>query len=91
MLAQMPPISRITAEYTPSNNFTVLTKVYTQQYAGIYFTRLNCLRQRVLSNVKWTHEYVPKLLDVLSNKTCYIVGTVYNDMPLKPSYFYLFS
>jgi DNA polymerase delta subunit 2 len=29
--------------------------------------------------------YVPKVLDVQAGKLCYIIGTVYMDMPLKPN------
>lgn len=29
--------------------------------------------------------YVPRVLDVQKGKLCYIVGTVYMDMPLKPN------
>jgi DNA polymerase delta subunit 2 len=29
--------------------------------------------------------HVPRVLDVQKGKLCYIVGTVYMDMPLKPN------
>lgn len=30
-------------------------------------------------------EFVPRVLDVQKGKLCYIIGTVYMDMPLKPN------
>lgn len=29
--------------------------------------------------------FVPKVLEVVKSQMCYIVGTVYMDMPLKPN------
>jgi DNA polymerase delta subunit 2 len=30
-------------------------------------------------------ELVPRLLEVVKGRVCYIIGTVYMDMPLKPN------
>ena len=35
-----------------SDAFHLSERIYTQQYAGIYFTRLNLLRQRVLKRAQ---------------------------------------
>ncbi|KAI8815776.1 DNA polymerase alpha/epsilon subunit B-domain-containing protein [Fimicolochytrium jonesii] len=77
---------------TDPTRFLVKERNYTQQYAGIYFTRLSMLRPRVLQNARerWSRAHaspahVPKLLDVQMGQVCYVVGTVYVDMPLKPN------
>ncbi|KAF8305344.1 hypothetical protein DL93DRAFT_358754 [Clavulina sp. PMI_390] len=65
---------------------------YKNQYANVYFMRLAKLKAIVLENAqrKWADVendpvYVPRVLDVQKGKLCYIVGTVYMDMPLKPN------
>ncbi|TRM61693.1 DNA polymerase alpha/epsilon subunit B-domain-containing protein [Schizophyllum amplum] len=67
-------------------------KSFHKQYANIYFLRLNALRDSVLQNAerKWKHVegdpiHVPRVLEVVKAKLCYVVGTVYMEMPLKPS------
>lgn len=30
-------------------------------------------------------EFVPRVLDVQKNQLCYIIGTVYMEMPMKPN------
>ncbi|TPX72957.1 DNA-directed DNA polymerase [Spizellomyces sp. 'palustris'] len=74
------------------DKFIVKERVYTQQYAGIYFSRLNMLRPKVLSAAKerWTRTgasppHIPRALDVRPGEVCYIAGTIYVDMPLKPN------
>ncbi|KAI8921375.1 DNA polymerase alpha/epsilon subunit B-domain-containing protein [Powellomyces hirtus] len=74
-----------------NDRFTVKERVYTQQYAGIYFCRLNMLRPKAFAaaNERWgkteaAPPAVPRVLDVKTSQVCYIVGTVYVDMPLKP-------
>ncbi|KAJ3161784.1 hypothetical protein HDU86_006555 [Geranomyces michiganensis] len=75
-----------------NEQFVVTERVYTQQYAGIYFTRLNKLRPKAFAAAKerWGARAaappgVPRVLDVRPSQICYIVGTVYIEMPLKPS------
>ncbi|KAI5478420.1 hypothetical protein MNV49_005169 [Pseudohyphozyma bogoriensis] len=68
---------------------------YGKQYANLYWLRLADLRNRVAKRAKtlWedmpgaTHKprHVKRVLDVEQGKLCYIVGTVYMDMPLKPN------
>ncbi|KZT59168.1 hypothetical protein CALCODRAFT_493962 [Calocera cornea HHB12733] len=67
-------------------------KSYKQQYANIYFIRLAKLRKAVeararakWSNVDGNPKYVQRVLDVQKGELCYIIGTVYMDMPLKPN------
>ncbi|KAI0665028.1 DNA polymerase alpha/epsilon subunit B-domain-containing protein [Cubamyces menziesii] len=67
-------------------------KSYRHQYANIYFVRLRELRQHVEQRAKkrWNEVagnpvFVPRVLDVEKGKLCFIIGTVYMDMPLKPN------
>ncbi|KAH8976466.1 DNA polymerase alpha/epsilon subunit B-domain-containing protein [Lactarius hatsudake] len=59
--------------------------------ANIYFVRLR-LREFIEKEAakKWDHftgspKLVPRVLDVLKGNICFLVGTVYMDMPLKPN------
>ncbi|KAH8998872.1 DNA polymerase alpha/epsilon subunit B-domain-containing protein [Lactarius hatsudake] len=59
------------------------------QYANIYFVRLRLLREFIEKEAvkKWERspKLVPRVLDVLKGTICFLVGTVYMDMPLKPN------
>ncbi|TPX33388.1 DNA-directed DNA polymerase [Synchytrium microbalum] len=73
-------------------NYQITERSYSQQYAGLYFSRLSRLRQRVkeAAQQKWSQEapnaiYVDKVLDVEPNKPNWVMGTLYKDMPLKPN------
>ncbi|KAJ7694131.1 DNA polymerase alpha/epsilon subunit B-domain-containing protein [Mycena rosella] len=77
---------------TPSFLITVDNKSYKHQYANIYFVRLRILRGIVEEkarqrwhDIKGNPILVPKVLEVEKSQLCYIVGTVYMDMPLKPN------
>ncbi|KAI9209532.1 DNA polymerase alpha/epsilon subunit B-domain-containing protein [Polychytrium aggregatum] len=87
---------RITLPYASHDDrFVVKDPTFTQQYAGLYFSRLNALRPAVLQNAraKWQKlhgtsqapKYVPKLLDITAGEICYAIGTVYVEMSLKPN------
>ncbi|GAA6035952.1 hypothetical protein JCM8097_005182 [Rhodosporidiobolus ruineniae] len=70
-------------------------KHFSKQYANLYWLRLTELKQRVrerarrrwseLEGVKTPPPYVKKLLEVDNGQLCYVIGTVYVDMPLKPN------
>ncbi|KAI0831069.1 DNA polymerase alpha/epsilon subunit B-domain-containing protein [Trametes gibbosa] len=67
-------------------------KSYKHQYSNIYFVRLRALRQHVEQRAKgrWNEVagnpvFVPRVLDVEKGQLCFIIGTVYMDMPLKPN------
>ncbi|KAI0713216.1 DNA polymerase alpha/epsilon subunit B-domain-containing protein [Earliella scabrosa] len=67
-------------------------KSYKHQYSNIYFVRLHTLRNYVEQRAKrrWSEVagdpvFVPRVLDVEKGKLCFIIGTVYMDMPLKPN------
>ncbi|KAM0753286.1 hypothetical protein T439DRAFT_378985 [Meredithblackwellia eburnea MCA 4105] len=68
---------------------------YAKQYANLYWLRLAVLRSRVTDRAKhlWSNmpgmkeppQHVKRVLDVENGQLCFIVGTVYMDMPLKPN------
>lgn len=90
------PITRLPTSVLPPTNltpsFTISDKSFKHQYANIYFVRLRLLRGFIEKEAvkKWEHfpgspKLVPRVLDVLKGKPCFVVGTVYMDMPLKPN------
>ncbi|EGO26573.1 hypothetical protein SERLADRAFT_414551 [Serpula lacrymans var. lacrymans S7.9] len=77
---------------TPSFTIDAKNKSYKHQFSNIYFTRLTMLRKAVeqraekrWKNVAGKPTYVRRVLDVVKSQLCWIVGTVYIDMPLKPN------
>ncbi|KAJ3548432.1 hypothetical protein NMY22_g1264 [Coprinellus aureogranulatus] len=77
---------------TPSFIIGSSQKTYKHQYSNIYFVRLRLLKQLVIKNAecKWQRlpdkpVLVPRVLEVTKGKICFIVGTVYMEMPLKPN------
>ncbi|KAI9023175.1 DNA polymerase-like protein subunit delta-2 [Hyaloraphidium curvatum] len=93
--ARAKPLVRPTAECkTLGDRMVVADRGYSQQYAGMYFIRLALLRKRVVNaaQAKWKDlpggrkpEYVQRVLDIQPNMLCFVVGTVYMDMPEKPN------
>ncbi|WVO17005.1 hypothetical protein L204_104691 [Cryptococcus depauperatus] len=68
------------------------TRSYSHQYANIYFVRL--VEQRPIvekkalekwGNIKDKPPLLPRILNLMRSQLCYIVGTVYMEMPLKPN------
>ncbi|KAI0078170.1 hypothetical protein K474DRAFT_1706721 [Panus rudis PR-1116 ss-1] len=77
-----------------SQKFTLdaANKSYKHQYANIYFVRLRVLRGYIEreAQMRWKEvagdpTLVPRVLDVEKGQLCFIIGTVYMDMPLKPN------
>ncbi|KAK9319682.1 DNA polymerase alpha/epsilon subunit B-domain-containing protein [Lipomyces orientalis] len=70
-------------------------KSYEQQYASLYFLRLTVLKPRVstiaaeawngMSILNQRVKAVDRVLDVRQGELCWIVGTVYMEMTLKPN------
>jgi DNA polymerase delta subunit 2 len=68
---------------------------YQQQFADIYFLRLTKIKPAVeaVASSAWkdtvlggeTVKRVDRVLDVRQGELCWVAGTVYMDMPLKPS------
>ncbi|CAA7269343.1 unnamed protein product [Cyclocybe aegerita] len=80
------------SEQTPSFIIESSNKSYKHQYSNIYYVRLSLLRNVVENNAhkKWRNisgnpVLVPRVLEVEKGQLCYVVGTVYMDMPLKPN------
>ncbi|KAJ8515537.1 hypothetical protein ONZ45_g7052 [Pleurotus djamor] len=80
------------SETTPSFIIDSTNKSYRHQYSNIYFVRLGKLRDFVLGRAqeKWKDiegnpVMIPRVLEVEKGQLCYIVGTVYMEMPLKPN------
>ncbi|BEJ16257.1 hypothetical protein CspHIS471_0508620 [Cutaneotrichosporon sp. HIS471] len=68
------------------------SRSYKHQYSNIYFVRLVELRPIVeehaaerWANVRGKPPLLPRILNLQRGQLCYIVGTVYMDMPLKPN------
>ncbi|WVQ78160.1 hypothetical protein IAT38_000241 [Cryptococcus sp. DSM 104549] len=68
------------------------TRSYKHQYANIYFVRLVELRPTVeerarerWKSVQGAPPLLPRILNLTRSQLCYIVGTVYMEMPLKPN------
>ncbi|OWZ59501.1 DNA polymerase delta subunit 2 [Cryptococcus neoformans c45] len=94
---EMPSI-RPTPSYDPlaglSKPFTIdpASRSYKHQYANIYFVRL--VEQRPTVEEKATEKWkdvkghpplLPRILNLTRSQLCYIVGTIYMEMPLKPN------
>ncbi|KAL4074533.1 DNA polymerase alpha/epsilon subunit B-domain-containing protein [Scleroderma yunnanense] len=91
-------LTRCTSTFLPptpiSPSFTIddKNKSYRHQYSNLYFTRLAMLKNPVMerARAKWKDipanpVHVPRVLDVVKSKLCWILGTVYIEMPLKPN------
>ncbi|KAJ1510511.1 hypothetical protein HMI55_006966, partial [Coelomomyces lativittatus] len=81
-------------ELTLSPQFLLKNRTYTQQYANLYFARLTQLRSSIekAARLKWKREmengsveYVPKIVDIKPGVPCWVLGTVYKEMPFKPN------
>ncbi|KAH8107222.1 DNA polymerase alpha/epsilon subunit B-domain-containing protein [Cristinia sonorae] len=92
------PVTRIPTTIVPPNpkspSFVInaANKSYKHQYANIYFVRLRILRGLVEERAKrrWKEiagdpVFVPRVLEVEKRKLCFIIGTVFMDMPMKPN------
>ena len=90
-------LTRTPCTYNPLATYTLLPKAkhYQQQYADMYFARLAQLKPSLVqlateafSDYEIAGEQakrVDRVLDVRQGNLCWVVGTIYMDMPLKPS------
>ncbi|KAK4104867.1 hypothetical protein N658DRAFT_521432 [Parathielavia hyrcaniae] len=87
---------RSESNYKPLDSFTLpKDRQYQQQFADIYFLRLAKIKPAVeeVAITAWegtvlggeTATKVDRVLDVRQGQLCWVAGTVYMDMPLKPS------
>ncbi|KAI0255404.1 DNA polymerase alpha/epsilon subunit B-domain-containing protein [Lactifluus subvellereus] len=91
-ITRLPTTVLPLADSTPSFTIKSINKSFKHQYANIYFVRLRFLRAFVekeatkkWKNVPGSPKLVPRVLDVLKGQLCFVIGTVYIDMPLKPN------
>lgn len=82
------PQQRLEAEHTVTTTYTLKERTYQQQFSDIYFLRLAKLKPAVEEVAATTWDSVSKVdrvLDVRQGEICWVTGTVYMDMPLKPN------
>ncbi|KAF1997979.1 DNA polymeras-like protein subunit delta-2 [Amniculicola lignicola CBS 123094] len=90
--------SRNASAYKPLHTFDLpkgADKHYGQQFADMYFLRLAELKTHVKQKAEeaWSDftlgeeqaQYVDRVLDVRQGQLCWVVGTVYMEMGLKPN------
>lgn len=88
--------TRSASTYKPLQSFTLdKQRSYKQQYGDMYFLRLTKIKPAVdkVAEAAWTGtsigdeeaQRVERVLDVRQGELCYVTGTVYMEMPLKPN------
>ncbi|RHZ72938.1 hypothetical protein CDV55_107285 [Aspergillus turcosus] len=95
---QFSPVYRETSHYNPLHTFKLPSgdaRHYQQQYGDMYFLRLARLKPVVeevgmdawegFSIAGERARRVERVLDVRQGELCWVAGTVYMDMPLKPN------
>ncbi|KUJ15524.1 DNA polymerase-like protein subunit delta-2 [Mollisia scopiformis] len=89
-------IERQTSSYKPLDTYALeKEKHYQQQFGDMYFLRLTKLKPAVerIAEEAWEDfrignemvEKVERVLDVRQGKLCWVAGTIYMEMPLKPN------
>ena len=92
------PQSRLSSSYNPLYSYRLPRgehKQYMQQFGDMYFLRLAKLKPVVekIGAEEWDDfevageqaQRVDRVLDVRQGQLCWVVGTIYLDMPLKPN------
>ncbi|PBP25139.1 DNA polymerase alpha/epsilon subunit B [Diplocarpon rosae] len=90
------PLSRVSSSYKPLSTYALeKEKQYQQQYGDMYFLRLTKLKPAVeaIAADAWEGfqiageevERTERVLDVRQGKLCWVAGTIYMEMPLKPN------
>ncbi|KAM0308182.1 hypothetical protein ACHAO8_010242 [Botrytis cinerea] len=90
------PPTRVPSSYKPLSTFALSkSKQYQQQYGDMYFLRLTSLKKPVeeIASAAWDGfqisgeevRKVERVLDVRQGKLCWVAGTIYMNMPLKPN------
>ena len=96
--SQPKTLTRTPSSYNPLTTFNLAKgehRHYTQQYADMYFARLAQLKPAVesIAAEAWeefeiageTAHKVDRVLDVRQGELCWVIGTCYMEMPLKPN------
>ncbi|KAK3377772.1 DNA polymerase alpha/epsilon subunit B-domain-containing protein [Podospora didyma] len=90
------PLERSDSSYKSLGSFALeKDRQYQQQFADIYFLRLTKIKPALeqIASKAWkgtiisgeTAKQVERVLDVRQGELCWVTGTVYMDMPLKPN------
>ena len=90
--------ARLSSSYNPMYSYRLArgeTKHYKQQFGDMYFLRLAKLKPVVerIAQQDWAEfeiaeqkaQRVERVLDVRQGQLCWVVGTIYMDLPLKPN------
>jgi DNA polymerase delta subunit OB-fold domain len=77
-------------DMSPASRFLLSAdRAYTQQYFGFYRARFQALRSRVQEaalRAGWLEsEFAPSVTALRKNKRYWVIGTLYRNMPLRPS------
>ncbi|KAM0721882.1 hypothetical protein Q7P37_002807 [Cladosporium fusiforme] len=93
-----PSLNRTPCSYNPLSNFALPkgeNRHYQQQFADMYFARLAALKEPVeevaaesfggFEIAGETAQRVDRVLDVRQGELCWVVGTIYMELPLKPN------
>lgn len=89
-------LERVADSYKPLPSFELdKQRSYKQQYGDMYFLRLTKIKPAVeqVASTAWEGtviggeevKKVERVLDVRQGELCWVAGTVYMDMPLKPN------
>lgn len=89
-------LSRTASSYKPLKTFDLdRQRSYQQQFGDMYFLRLTKIKPAVdeVASTTWdgtviggeAARRVERVLDVRQGELCYVTGTVYMEMPLKPN------
>lgn len=89
-------LERCESNYKSLDSFALpKDRQYQQQFADIYFLRLTKIKPAVeqVASTAWegtvlggeTATKADRVLDIRQGQLCWVIGTVYMDMPLKPS------
>ncbi|KAI5811496.1 DNA polymerase alpha/epsilon subunit B-domain-containing protein [Peziza echinospora] len=89
------PLERVQTEHKWITQYNLEERTYQQQFADIYFLRLAKLKPAVeeVARKTWGSykiagekvKMVDRVLDVRQSEICWVTGTVYMEMPLKPN------
>lgn len=93
---QEDELERTPSTYKPLHSFRLeKDKSYKQQYADMYFLRLTKIKPALeqIASVAWADTVVggeparrvDRVLDIRQGELCWVTGTVYMDMSLKPN------
>jgi DNA polymerase delta subunit 2 len=89
-------LERAPSTYKPLHSFRLdKDRPYQQQYGDMYFLRLTKIKPAVeqIASAAWEGTViggeparrVDRVLDVRQGELCWVAGTVYIDMPMKPN------